>query len=192
MLTNNLQGVLLFTVASESPPVQTARQALPLLQVHHAVWIDKIRMSASARPRVVQCILDHSRADWVPINVPQHMYQVRVAQGTGEKSILPYMSSPIQRSIQVLRVLALCPTHHESKRILFRRNEDHMDMIRHQTVTKYSNFVLAALESERIQVEALILVGREHDFLIVSPLSDMVRHIGQDYPSTSWHISILT
>ena len=73
------------------------------------------------------------------------------------------------------------------ERLLAVRHENEMNVVRHQTIGPASDAVLAALASQKVAIELVVVIAEEHSLAPVAALREVMGKSGDDEASDTSH-----
>jgi hypothetical protein len=67
------------------------------------------------------------------------------------------------------------------------RRRQQMHMVGHQNISVDLAIIFARRVNQAIEVEAIVLLGKESRLAVIAPLDDVLRHVREIQPVSSWH-----
>jgi hypothetical protein len=117
---------------------------------------------AGARPRVVCGLSDHVGSDWVALDVADDGQQVAILlDGKGVKPLLEEVPPHPLPKVDGAGVAPVGLAHGVGQRSLLVRDEDEVDVVRHETPRPDLHVVLGGELDEQLQIGLAIRVRRE-------------------------------
>jgi hypothetical protein len=126
------------------------------------------------RPRPGRRACHHLRFDGVPLDVPHGRHQVPAIHRKRRESPLPQMPPPALAEIDHPRVATVGLADGPAQGVSCRRDNDQMNMIRHEAVRPDADLVLAAPLDKQVKVRAVVILAEERRLPPIAPLRDMM------------------
>lgn len=110
-----------------------------------------------------------------------------VIQRAREEAILPEMSCPPVKAVDVQSVQVMSSPEGFGQRVNPLRRSDQVDMVGHQAVRFNRKPEPSRLRGQKFQIHSAVVIDEKYILLVVAPLRDVVRRSRNDYSGKSGH-----
>ncbi len=118
-------------------------------------------MSGRARPRPLGRVRRKPRANRVQLHVARTRQEIILIHRERGEPALPQKPAPPLAEIDTPRIVAVQPALHRRQRILVRRHEDEVDVVRHQTIGEHLDIFRPAARGKAREVSRVVLSVEE-------------------------------